>query len=93
MLREPIHEPPKTIQCKVMKKSVWQNPGDSSRNLKSITLDLVPGRYFGVGDENSKQYEYGVISLSCVEDVPAFFDDFKVGQVVEMIVRPVEKNE
>jgi hypothetical protein len=91
--REPCDEPPKAIQCKVMKKSTWQNPCDSSRNFKSITLDLVPGRYFGVGDENSKQYEYGTISLSCCEDVPAFFDDFRVGQLVEMIIRPVEKNE
>lgn len=93
MLREPCNEPPQTIQCKVMKKSTWQIPGDSSRNLKSITLDVVPGRYFGVGDENSPPYNYGTISLSCVEDIPAFFDDFTVGQLVEMEIRPVKRND
>lgn len=85
---ESMSRTPETILCQVVKKSQWQRPGDKGL-FKSISLDLVPGRYFALGDETQRDYEYLTLSISASASVPCFFDSFEVGQKVELEVKPI----
>ena len=85
-----MNDVPQTIRCRVAKKSRYARQGD--RVFKSISLDPVPGRYFGLGDENSGDFEYSTINLSISDEVPCFFDGFEVNQLVELEIRAVPRN-
>jgi hypothetical protein len=81
---------PETVVCYVTKKSKWYRHDGGI--FKSCSFSIKPGRYYSTGDETSPEYSQGGIDLTAYDSVPCFFDDFEVGQEVELEIRALNKS-
>jgi hypothetical protein len=79
-----------TIRCYVTKKSKWYRHDGGV--FKSCSFSIKPGRYYSQGDENSPEYSHGNIDLTVYATVSCFFDEFEVGQEVELEIRALNRS-